>query len=280
MLEDLEARINEAKGRLVRSPDRLRKTISEMSYQVAAQKEELGRTTEKLHEHTKRLEVLQGLETELKRLIILGKEIAAQQETTEQLRRNKEKLQAAVDQARTEGERLMERNNHLERQISFADEKLIRQRERIKEFHKNSQARIAELTAEYNQKDKERAVMEGQLVELENEQKQLHAEMKEYIAKNQAEIRKVLEAYWNLRQRAGKCIIASRDHGLTAQTTTWSKCPVLSASLSKSKFRPVLLLCSLYRCTPLECHCIITTTSILWLRRSIYFPLNDLKNSL
>lgn len=188
----------------MRSPDRIRKAISEMSYQVASQKEELNRTTEKLHEHTKRLEVLLGLETELKRLIVLGQEIAAQQETTEKLRRSKEKLQAAVDQARKEGERLMERNNHLERQILFADEKLTRQRERIKEFHKNSQARIAELTAEYNQKDKERAVMEGHLVELENEQKQLHAEMKEYIAKNQAEIRKVLETYWNLRQRAGE----------------------------------------------------------------------------
>lgn len=214
-----------------------------MSYQVASQKEELSRTTEKLHEHTKRLEVLQGLETELKRLIILGKEIATQQETTEQLRRSKEKLQAAVDQARTEGERLMERNNHLERQISFADEKLVRQRERIKEFHKNSQARIAELTAEYNQKDKERAVMEGQLVELENEQKQLHAEMKEYIAKNQTEIRKVLETYWNLRQRAGGYLSLRKKHRLTPRR-------LHGASLRRPRLLPADPSLNLYPVTP------------------------------
>ena len=184
----------------------MRKNISEMGSQVASQKEELSRTTEKLHEHTKRLEVLQSLETELKRLITLGKMIASQQETTEQLRREKERLQSAVDQAKAEGERLKERNDHLERQISFADEKLTRQRERIKEYHQSSKARIAELTAEYNQKDKERASLEGQLVELQNEEKQLRNEMKEYIAKNQAEIRKVLEAYKALRQRADSYI--------------------------------------------------------------------------
>lgn len=173
-----------------------------MGFQVATQKEELNRTTEKLREHTKRLEVLQGLETELKRLIVLGNMIATEQRTTEQLRRDKEELQAAVDQARIEGEQLKERNDHLVRQISFADEKLNRQRERMNEINKRGKARIAELTAEYSQKDKERAVMEAQLAELQNEEKQLDQEMEEYIAKNQTEIRKLLESYKNLRQRA------------------------------------------------------------------------------
>lgn len=206
LLDDIEARTNEAKGRLVRSPDRIRKNISEMARQVAAQKEELNHTAEKLHEHTKRLEVLKSLETELRRLITLGNMVASQQETTEGLRRDKEKLQAAIDQARTEGERLKERNEHLERQISFAEEKLVRQRERLQEYHKSGQARIAELTAEYDQKNKERAVLEGQIAELENEHKQLRAEMKEYIDRNQAEIRNVLESYRTLRQRADNYI--------------------------------------------------------------------------
>lgn len=198
----MEARTNEAKARLVQSPDRIRKNISEMGFQVATEKDELKRTTEKLHEHTKRLEVLQGLETELKRLIVLGNMIATEQQTTEQLRRDKEELQAAVDQARIEGEQLKERNDHVKLQVSFAEEKLNRQRERFDETNKRGKARIAELTAEYNQKDKERAVMEAQLAELQNEEKLLDQEMEEYIAKNQTEIRKLLESYKNLRQRA------------------------------------------------------------------------------
>ena len=97
-VNQLNLAISGARSRLVQSPDRIKKHINEMSYQVSNDKATLASFQRKGRELTSRLEIIGSLETDLKGLIDLSKGIEHQRSRVEEAKRALLALRAKLDE--------------------------------------------------------------------------------------------------------------------------------------------------------------------------------------
>jgi len=96
-LTTLQSSLASAKSRLVQSPDRIKKHISEMSYTVSQERSSLQAHQRKARELAHRLEVIGGMEVDVKGLIDLEKGIEIQRGRVEEARRNVVSLKGKVE---------------------------------------------------------------------------------------------------------------------------------------------------------------------------------------
>jgi kinetochore protein Nuf2 len=96
-LTTLQSSLASAKSRLVQSPDRIKKHISEMTYTVAQERASLQAHQRKARELAHRLEVIGGMEVDVKGLIDLEKGIEIQRLRVEEARRNVISLKGKIE---------------------------------------------------------------------------------------------------------------------------------------------------------------------------------------
>lgn len=137
-----------ARQRLVRSPDRIKRNIGEMQSQVQNLRNDLANRQRKARDHASRLEIIVGLEAELKRLVDIERELDAQRIKIEELHTRRADLRSKVDAAKIEKEGLEHRRQQLDRQIKNAEEKLDRNRENTDKGAAESQRKIERLKKE------------------------------------------------------------------------------------------------------------------------------------
>ncbi|WWC98584.1 hypothetical protein V866_005476 [Kwoniella sp. B9012] len=198
----IQQQILSAKSRLVQSPDRIKKQISEMSISLSSEKARLSSFQLKARELSNRLEVINSLELDLKNLIDLQKTIEAQKVKIEEAKRNRTIGESKKESKELELKNLQSRSDQLNKQIENAQNKLDRQQELTNETRERHNKRLAELKAEYTVRSKERGVWQKQRDLLLAEQKELENEMSNFIQTHENEINDLLQEYWTMRRQA------------------------------------------------------------------------------
>ncbi|KIR30828.1 kinetochore protein Nuf2 [Cryptococcus deuterogattii 99/473] len=196
IVTQLELQIGSAKSRLVQSPDRIKRHISEMSFAIQSEKAKLASFQQKTRELTNRLEVIGALEVDLRGLIDLEHSIQDQRAKTEEAKRSKSALEARLEGRQIESQGLAAKLEQLQRQLQNASHKLARQEETRKSMRERGARRIDELKAE------ERGEWQKQRDDLLAEQKELESEMAAFVTKHENEINEFLHAYWTMRRQA------------------------------------------------------------------------------
>ncbi|KAE8541412.1 hypothetical protein D1P53_002771 [Cryptococcus gattii VGV] len=204
IVTQLELQIGSAKSRLVQSPDRIKRHISEMSFAIQSEKAKLASFQQKTRELTNRLEVIGALEVDLRGLIDLEHSIQGQRAKTEEAKRSKSALEARLEGRQIESQGLAAKLEQLQRQLQNASHKLARQEETRKSMRERGARRIDELKAEYKVRARERGEWQKQRDDLLAEQKELESEMAAFVTKHENEINEFLHAYWTMRRQAGK----------------------------------------------------------------------------
>ncbi|TYJ51731.1 hypothetical protein B9479_007683 [Cryptococcus floricola] len=191
-----------AESRLVQSPDRLRRHISEMTYSIQSEKARLASFQQKARELSNRLDVISSLEVDLKSLIDLEHGIQEQRGKAEETKRGKATLEGRLEGKRIESQSLSAKLEQLQKQLLNASHKLGRQEEMRKEMREKGAKRIEELKAEYMKRTKERHEWQSKRDTLLAQQKKLESEMNAYITKHENEINELLQEYWSMRRQA------------------------------------------------------------------------------
>ncbi|OWZ59789.1 hypothetical protein LQV05_000648 [Cryptococcus neoformans] len=202
IVTQLEIQIGSAKSRLVQSPDRIKRHISEMSFAIQSEKAKLASFQQKTRELTNRLEVIGALEVDLRGLIDLEHSIQDQRAKTEEAKRSKSALEARLEGRQIESQGLAAKLEQLQRQLQNASHKLARQEETRKGMRERGARRIDELKAEYKVRARERGEWQKQRDDLLAEQKELESEMAAFVTKHENEINEFLHAYWTMRRQA------------------------------------------------------------------------------
>lgn len=96
----------QAKSRIVQSPDRIKRYISDMASTVAREKATLAECQRKAREHGNRLEVINALELDLKGLIDLEKQVDEQRSKLEEGKRAQLALRARLERMEVESQAL------------------------------------------------------------------------------------------------------------------------------------------------------------------------------
>lgn len=202
-LNQLNVQISSARSRLVQSPDRIKKHISEMSHGVSADKNTLGTFQRKARELGKRVEIFHSLEMDLKGLIDLEKGIEDQRAKVEEARRSMLTLRARLEGKNIESQGLTTKLSQLERQLINAADRQKRSEDMTKEVRERADAKMEALKEEYVERRKERNQWDKQKEALQSELNELLAEEKAWITKHEGELNEMLEEYWTMRKQTG-----------------------------------------------------------------------------
>ncbi|WRT70674.1 uncharacterized protein IL334_007672 [Kwoniella shivajii] len=198
----VQQQILSAKSRLVQSPDRIKRQISEMTYTLSNEKGKLSSFQLKARELSNRLEVISSLEMDLKGLIDLQKSIEEQKQKVEEAKRTESNLKSKTELKEMELKNLQSKYQQLEKQLSNAKDKLGRQQEMMSDMQDKGLKKIEQLKAEYKVRTKERGVWQKQRDVLLAEQRELENEMANFISTHENEINDLLQEYWTMRRQA------------------------------------------------------------------------------
>lgn len=210
-VNQLNLAISAARSRLVQSPDRIKKHINEMSYNVATDKATLANFQRKARELTSRLEIIGGLETDLKGLIDLSKGIEYQRSKVEEAKRALLALRAKLDGKDIESQSLITRTEQLQRQIQNTMDRHARSETNVLEMREKSGIKMKNLRKEYDALSKQRTVVMRERDVLVNEQKEIEAEMDAFVKAHEEELNALMEEYWTLRGQAGMFSFAALE---------------------------------------------------------------------
>ncbi|ORX41026.1 Nuf2 family-domain-containing protein [Kockovaella imperatae] len=191
-----------ARSRLVQSPDRIKRHISEMSSTVSAEKASLASIQRKTHDLSSRLEIIGTLESDLKGLIEMERKVEQQKSKVEEMKRNLMKLRGGCEGKQIEADGLKARLDQLDRQWTNAKDKFSRQQVALSEMRERSKTRMEGLGTTYEQQKKERAVWEKTIQRLKADQKALDLEMQAFTQTHETEINDLLAHYWEMRRQA------------------------------------------------------------------------------
>lgn len=203
-LNQVNVQISSARSRLVQSPDRIKKHINEMSHTATNEKQTLAAFQRKARELSKRVDIINSLEMDLKGLIDLEKGIEDQRAKVEEARRSMLTLRARLEGKNIESQGLVTKLEQLERQLGNAADRQKRSEEMAKEVRKRADERIEALKADYVVKRKERGQWEQQKVQLDLEFKELEAAEAAWVSKHEDELNEMLAEYWTMRKQAGQ----------------------------------------------------------------------------
>ncbi|KAL7416496.1 Nuf2 family-domain-containing protein [Mrakia frigida] len=195
----LKGDIDLARSRLVQSPERLKKTIADLSRSTNNEKATLASFTKKGNELSSKLDQIAQLETEVRSLIDIQREAEDAQKLTDQAKSklsalNNEFAKAVVAQTSNST-----RIEQLNTQLANATEKLMRIRDSFAEKKERFTVTTIQLRAEYDAIVRERDADDAALKETEKEIARLTGETEIYIAENQAEANELMAEYWRLR---------------------------------------------------------------------------------
>ncbi|WVR08556.1 hypothetical protein IAU60_005611 [Kwoniella sp. DSM 27419] len=198
----LSQQVQSNKARLVQSPDRIKRQISEMAHQVTHEKSKLASYQLKARELSNRLEVIASLEHDLKGLIDLCQGIIEKKQNVDDAKRASLMLAARQEGKEIELKGLQDRIKQLQTQLQNAHDKQERHVTMKNEMEVQGRERIEQLKAEYKRRDKERGGWQKKKDVLLAEQKVLENEMASFVATHENEINELLQEYWTMRRQA------------------------------------------------------------------------------
>ncbi|EJU05702.1 hypothetical protein DACRYDRAFT_113758 [Dacryopinax primogenitus] len=192
------------KSRIVQSPDRLKRTISEMSSHASQERQQLSQIEATARDLQVRLEHIVMLEQDVRHCNGILKQVEQELTKLDEADRKLDHARAALDKKNTESRELETHIEQLDRQLANAQDKLTRAVNAAQEKRRAAQTKMDRLREEYEEiaqeRDQKEKLMVGKRKDIEN----LEGMIAEHLAANQAELKALLEEYFRLRDKVAE----------------------------------------------------------------------------
>ncbi|KAF9810824.1 hypothetical protein IEO21_06772 [Rhodonia placenta] len=192
-------KVNRARGRIVQSPERIKRNIATMSVTAAEDKKTVNMHETKIRDLQAKIGALQNIERDVRTCIeqlqTIEKESQALDVSQKELNDTKDQL----DIKKSERTELQMKRERVYKQLSNAQEKLERAQRHAEDKRIASQHTIERLQREYEEMAVERRDNDRQVEELRAEADEIERKMAEHLKKNQAELNELMAEYWRLR---------------------------------------------------------------------------------
>ncbi|KAK4686708.1 kinetochore protein Nuf2, partial [Tremellales sp. Uapishka_1] len=198
----LEHQVATSRSRIVQSPERIKRQITDMQARVAEEKAIHASHLQSARDLKTRLDIISVLEVDLKGLIDLEKGVEGDRAKVENARRNMMNLRSKLESLDIEYQGCSARLEQLSRLIQNANDKVSRRKNVTKDTAERHAQTMESLKAEYKERCKQRSIHQKELDVLVAEQKELEGEMAAFVGKNESAINDLLKEYWGMRRQA------------------------------------------------------------------------------
>ncbi|KAG7094028.1 hypothetical protein E1B28_007650 [Marasmius oreades] len=198
-IDSVEADIQRINGRIVQSPDRVKRAISTMGNQVSEDKALVAKNEAKARELQIRIKALNSISEDLQSCIDQLQVIEKEAESLESSQRELAELKAQYEDKEVERNEQKLRQERVSKQLENARQKLENTQARGKEKREANQRARERLQVEYDQMNVERQKNDKNLQGVREEADAIEAKMAEHIRTSEAELNSLLADYWHLR---------------------------------------------------------------------------------
>ncbi|KAJ7231452.1 Nuf2 family-domain-containing protein [Mycena haematopus] len=187
------------RSRIVQSPERIKRTIMQMSSTTVEDKQTIALHEAKARDLQAKINALSNIEKDVRgcieQLQTIEKEVHSLQESQKELH----ELKDFCESKQIERKELHLRHERVQKQLSNAHEKLDRAQRHAEDRKAASQKTIERLQRQYDEMVIERRDNDKQVEELREEGSKLETEMAEHLKANETELNQLLAEYWKLR---------------------------------------------------------------------------------
>ncbi|KAJ3990031.1 Nuf2 family-domain-containing protein [Lentinula detonsa] len=187
------------KGRIVQSPERVKRSISTMSVSRVEYKKTLGINEAKTRDLQAKINALVIIEQDLRTCIDQLQVVEKEMKSLQDIQKDLAELKDQLDDKKIERNELRLKQERVAKQLENAHAKLTLTQQRAAD-KKAANARIIErLQAEYNDMDEERKENDLQLAEIRKEASEVEEKTSEHLKASEEELHSLLKEYWSLK---------------------------------------------------------------------------------
>ncbi|KAI5122463.1 hypothetical protein M0805_008774 [Coniferiporia weirii] len=193
--------INTTRSRIVQSPDRIKKHISEMGLMAQDERMLIVASEAKSRELKIKLDALNVFEQDMKKFIDDLRMIMSEHAQVDNIQRRLTTFRDELDRKLILREQLYGRADRAKRQMRNAEDKLVRAQQHAEDRRGKSEEEIARLKRDYEEMSEERRENDKQVEETKQDANELERKMQEHLKRNEAELNELLNEYWGLRHQ-------------------------------------------------------------------------------
>ncbi|KAJ3801395.1 Nuf2 family-domain-containing protein [Lentinula aff. detonsa] len=187
------------KGRIVQSPERVKRSISTMSVSRVEYKKTVGINEAKTRDLQAKINALVIIEQDLRTCIDQLQVVEKEMKSLQDIQKDLAELKDQLDDKKIERNELRLKQERVAKQLENAHAKLTLTQQRAAD-KKAANARIIErLQAEYNDMDEERKENDLQLAEIRKEAGEVEEKTSEHLKASEEELHSLLKEYWSLK---------------------------------------------------------------------------------
>ncbi|KAJ3723482.1 Nuf2 family-domain-containing protein [Lentinula guzmanii] len=184
------------KGRIVQSPERVKRSISTMSVSRVEYKKTVGINEAKTRDLQAKINALVIIEQDLRTCIDQLQVVEKEMKSLQDIQKDLAELKDQLDDKQIERNELRLKQERVAKQLENAHAKLTLAQQRAAD-KKAANARIIErLQAEYNDMDEERKENDLQLAEIRKEASEVE---EKHLKASEEELNSLLKEYWSLK---------------------------------------------------------------------------------
>ncbi|KAG9318295.1 Nuf2 family-domain-containing protein [Chiua virens] len=191
--------VQRTRGRIVQSPERIKRNITAMGTTAIEDKKTLAMHEAKTRDLQAKITVLTNVEKEVRSCIEQLQTIEKEAQLLESSQKELADVKDSLDYKKIERMDLQMKKERVHRQLTNAQEKLERAQRHAEEKRHASQQTIERLQREYEQMDIERRDNDKLVEELRKEADDTEAKMAEHLKKSEGELNELLDEYWKVR---------------------------------------------------------------------------------
>ncbi|KAL0564198.1 kinetochore-associated Ndc80 complex subunit nuf2 [Marasmius crinis-equi] len=198
-IDSVETDIQRIHGRIVQSPERVKRAISTMGNQVSEDKSLVAKNEAKTRELQTRIKALNIISEDIQGCIDQLQVIEKEAESLGASQRELADLKAQYEDKVVERNEQKLRQERVAKQLANARQKLENTQARAKEKREANQKAREKLQVEYDQMNVERQKNDKNLQGVREEADAIEAKIAEHVRNSEAEMNSLLADYWHLR---------------------------------------------------------------------------------
>ncbi|KAK7023807.1 Nuf2 family-domain-containing protein [Favolaschia claudopus] len=187
------------RSRIVQSPERIKRTITQMSATTIDDKQTIALHEAKARDLQAKINAFSNIEIEIRSCTEQLKAVRKENELLQVIQKELHELKDLVEGKQIERNELRLRQERVQKQLSNAQEKLERAQRHAEDRKAANQKTIERLQRQYDEMVVERRDNDKQVEELRGEASKLEKEMAEHLKANEIELNQLLAEYWKLR---------------------------------------------------------------------------------
>ncbi|KAF8185055.1 Nuf2 family-domain-containing protein [Mycena galopus ATCC 62051] len=191
--------IARTRSRIVQSPERMKKNITQMSSTAIEDKQTVAMHEAKARDLQAKINAFSNIEKDVRSCIeqlqTIEKEVCSLQDSQKELH----ELKDLCEGKQIERKELHLRQERVQKQLSNAHEKLERAQRHAEDRKAASQKTIERLQRQYDEMVIERRDNDKEVEQLREEGSKLETEMAQHLKANETELNQLLAEYWKLR---------------------------------------------------------------------------------